>query len=565
MGIRIWHLFNINKNLESKLILWVVSAVLIVSVIILIPSSATYWNRFENEQRNELEHAIKETTHALDLRLSRIEYATQTAAALIGNQILKNQDIDSLMIIAIKNIACIDAASIIFDENFVNDAKLQTDGKRYISFAYRNNFNTRKIDVQENIFENTGNRYWAESYLHGTKYWGAPFSLQINNKEHDAIYYSVPLSSANGKRFAVFCSIVWLEWMNDIVLKNKARKDIDVSIYADNGKCIVAPDDYILKLKPKELIVEKRNINRLGWTIVFSADRNIVITKVERAILHYVINVLILILTMVIAIILSIRYVARPFVKEQRKTAEIKAAMQHELNLAAKAQQELIPHKFPPFPDRKEISIFACLHPARDVGGDLYDYFISNDYLYFCIGDVSGKGVPASLFMTATHYLFRTVANEYVTTSEAVSQMNKALCIDNEQCMFVTFFFGKLNLKNGDLEYCNAGHNSPILNQSYLPFAKGMPLGVLEDAEYETEHIKMNEDDVLFLYTDGITEAKNCENRNLGEEEVLRIAQVNMAADGKQYLDAMLSQIHQHAGNEPQSDDITMLYIKRKQ
>lgn len=552
-----------NKNLESKLILWVVGAALAVSALFLIPASTNYWNFFENEIRHELDHAMKETIHSLDLRLSRIEYATQTAASLIGEQIIKGNNIDSMMIVAVENIACIDAASIIFEENYSSQTKLKSNGERYISFAYRNNYNTRKIDVQESIFENSDNRYWAESYYHGTKYWGEPFSLKINNKEHEAVYYSIPLSRDNGDRYAVFCSIVWLEWMENIVRQHKARKDIDVSIYATDGKCIVAPDDYILKLNPEDLIVEKRTMGRLGWTIVFSADRNTIITKVKQEIVYYVVTVLLIILAVLVAIILSIKYVVRPFIREQRETAEVKAAMQRELDLAAKAQQELIPHKFPPFPERKDINIYAYLHPARDVGGDLYDYFISNDYLYFCIGDVSGKGVPASLFMTATHYLFRTVADESSSPAEAVSQMNKSLCTDNDQCMFVTFFFGKLNLKTGELEYCNAGHNSPIMNQTYLPEAKGMPLGVFDEAEYVTERIHMAQDDILYLYTDGVTEAKNTEGQNMGDAKVLEVAKGCKNHDGEQYLNVMLSHIRQHTEGEPQSDDITMLYIKR--
>lgn len=199
------------------------------------------------------------------------------------------------------------------------------------------------------------------------------------------------------------------------------------------------------------------------------------------------------------------------------------------------------------------------------MGGDLYDYFIQDDVLYFCIGDVSGKGTPASLFMAATHYLFRSVAAA-MSVKEAVQQMNLSLCTDNEQCNFITFFFGRLNLTTGMLEYCNAGHNAPILvngdGARFFAESENMPLGAWEEAEYMSHSMQLSKGDVVVLYTDGVTEAMDAEGNELGNDDTLHYVEVCEMKEPEAIVGNLLQCVRQHAGNAPQSDDITMLSIK---
>lgn len=151
------------------------------------------------------------------------------------------------------------------------------------------------------------------------------------------------------------------------------------------------------------------------------------------------------------------------YVSELRTTTASKERIESELSIAREIQMGMIPKIFPPYPEREDVDLHAILHPAKEVGGDLYDFFIDNDRLYFVIGDVSGKGVPASLFMAIARSLFRTLAQQATSPAEIMSKMNRSISENNEANMFVTLIIGILDLKTGSLRFCNAGHNPPII------------------------------------------------------------------------------------------------------
>lgn len=151
------------------------------------------------------------------------------------------------------------------------------------------------------------------------------------------------------------------------------------------------------------------------------------------------------------------------YVSELRTTTASKERIESELSIAREIQMGMIPKIFPPYPEREDVDLHAILHPAKEVGGDLYDFFIDNDRLYFVIGDVSGKGIPASLFMAIARSLFRTLAQQATSPAEIMSKMNRSISENNEANMFVTLIIGILDLKTGSLRFCNAGHNPPII------------------------------------------------------------------------------------------------------
>jgi len=227
----------------------------------------------------------------------------------------------------------------------------------------------------------------------------------------------------------------------------------------------------------------------------------------------------------------------------------------------------MIPHIFPPFPNLSEIDLFALLRPAKEVGGDLYDFFlIGEDKLCFAIGDVSGKGVPASLFMAVTRTLLRSVSTIDGSPSAVVSSLNKSLSYNNESSMFVTFFVGMLNLKTGELKFSNAGHNPPFMIRNngkveMFEVTKSIPIGLFEDIKYTESVVHLQKGDKLFMYTDGITEAENHDKALYSAERLMMILQKNILATPKQLIQTVDEDVALHVDKYPQSDDLTMMTI----
>ena len=251
----------------------------------------------------------------------------------------------------------------------------------------------------------------------------------------------------------------------------------------------------------------------------------------------------------------------KEYLEEQKALSAAKAAMMSELNVAHTIQMSMIPKTFPAFPDRKDLDLYASLTPAKAVGGDLYDFFIRDDSLYFCIGDVSGKGVPASLVMAVSRTLFRNIAAHTDKPSHIVETMNVNICDGNEQCMFVTLFVGVLDLQTGRLRYCNAGHESPYIQDALLPCDSNLPIGVMSDLKYSEQEAMIASGKILFLYTDGLTEAENSSRDLFGMERVDEII-ATFEGSPQELIEVMTAAVHQFVGDTEQSDDITMLAFR---
>ena len=212
------------------------------------------------------------------------------------------------------------------------------------------------------------------------------------------------------------------------------------------------------------------------------------------------------------------------YVDELKKTTASKAAIENELRIAHDIQMSMLPKKYPPYPERSDIDIYGSLVPAKAVGGDLFDFFIRENQLFFCVGDVSGKGIPASLVMAVTRFLFRNVAAHVSNPGRILIALNDAMSEGNDRNMFVTFFVGVLNLDTYELEYCNAGHNAPLIlldTVSMLPVESNLPLGVMSDWEFVPQRITMPPGTMIFLYTDGVHEATNENGEMYGMERML--------------------------------------------
>ena len=222
----------------------------------------------------------------------------------------------------------------------------------------------------------------------------------------------------------------------------------------------------------------------------------------------------------------------------------------------------MLPKSFPPYPDRTDIDIYASVTPARDVGGDLYDYYLRDNRLFFCIGDVSGKGMPAALLMAVMRAMFRSETRRAESAAALVDTMNRNLSEEYTGGYFVTMFVGILDLTTGHLDYCNAGHEAPVIAGQPLFVKPNLPVGALPDWEYEGQQVQLKSGDMMFIYTDGLSEAHNHDDQLFGRKQVLRIAEAHRDDTAQQLVQTMEAEVKRHTGDAPQSDDITLLAIK---
>ena len=253
------------------------------------------------------------------------------------------------------------------------------------------------------------------------------------------------------------------------------------------------------------------------------------------------------------------------YIDELKLTTAQKASIESELNVASNIQMSMLPSVFP---NREGLDMHASMTPAKEVGGDLYGYLLKGDNLYFCVGDVSGKGVPASLFMAQVTRLFRTLANQQMAPADICTHMNEALSGDeNPTNMFVTMFVGMVNLQSGHLKFCNAGHNPPVIgggehHGEFLQMLPNFPIGVLPGLEFQGEEIDTIKGRALFLYTDGLNEAENREHEQFGDDRLLSILRNTHFESAQQVVETLYNEVQRHRDGADPNDDLTMMCLR---
>jgi serine phosphatase RsbU (regulator of sigma subunit) len=249
-------------------------------------------------------------------------------------------------------------------------------------------------------------------------------------------------------------------------------------------------------------------------------------------------------------------------------TVAEKERIEADLRIAHDIQQNMLPQIFPAFPDRAEFDIFALMEPAKEVGGDFYDFFfINQSKLCFLIGDVSGKGVPAALFMTIAKILLKREALRNLTPDEILYNVNNIICPDNETAMFVTILCAILDVETGELQFCNAGHNPPLIYHGgedfeYMRLPRNFVLGPIEDTAFTAYRMELKPNDILFLYTDGVTEAMNRGGQLFSEDRLMRILSNLRNNSVTGLIHGVREEIEEFSQGAPQSDDITMITLQ---
>lgn len=257
----------------------------------------------------------------------------------------------------------------------------------------------------------------------------------------------------------------------------------------------------------------------------------------------------------------------RKLLERQIRDSSEKQQIASELSVATHIQTSMLPRIFPAFPAQKEFDIYAIMNPAKEVGGDFYDFFlVDEDHLAVVVADVSGKGVPAALFMVIAKTLIKDHAQHGTPPDVVFTEVNRLLCETNDEGMFVTAWMGVLELSTGHLTYVNAGHNPPLLRRAgggydYLRTRRGLVLAGLEETHYRSCSLDMAPGDALFLYTDGVTEATNAEQQLYGEERLAAALNANRDCAPEALLSAVRADVEAFVGEAPQFDDITVLSL----
>jgi len=395
--------------------------------------------------------------------------------------------------------------------------------------------------------------------------------------------YAVPIHDHEGHPVALLAADLSLEWLRNELMEdiseinNQYEKGLQHQSYFfivnRDGTIIIHPDKQRMltqfdKNVGKMMLAHRgtcvtevdgvksrlyyRSFKYVNWTMVIVAPQDVIMAKAK------VLNIIIL-LVMVLGLLAIYLFCRRQIKEIADPFAAQKAVMEHELNIAHNIQMALLPQSFP---EHSDIDLYATQTPARDVGGDLYDYFVHNGRLLFCIGDVSGKGVPAALLMAVMRSMFRSEAHRGDSAAEIVETMNRNLCEEYTGGDFVTMFVGILDLSSGCLDYCNAGHEQPVVAGQPLDIKSNLPVGALPDWSFEGQQTQLKPGDMLFLYTDGLSEAKNNEDELLGRKRVRQLASEQSNGTAQQLIEMMEAEVHRHAGDAKQNDDITMLAIK---
>ncbi|MBR3076152.1 MAG: SpoIIE family protein phosphatase [Bacteroidales bacterium] len=426
----------------------------------------------------------------------------------------------------------------------------------FAPYTYRNEADSLvSISLATKEYDYPSQEWFTKPVELGTGYWSEPY-VDEGGGEMLMTTYSRPLLDKHGKIAAVITADISLDWLDELVGNMKVYPHSYCVVRSRGGNMLVNQEESD-DIQDDHHFVYDDTVERTGWSL------SLVIPEIEVFGSLRQLNALVKILQLLGLAMLIL--MLRSFVIGQRRVMELdqkRERIEGELKIASSIQMSMIPKLFPPFPERKDIDIFASMIPAKEVGGDLYDFYIRDNKLFFCIGDVSGKGVPASLVMAVTRSLFRTVSAHENSPGRILTTLNDSMADMNDSNMFVTFFCGILDMESGHVRYCNAGHNAPVLmnqTKTLLPVIPNVPLGIVPGIEFKEQEADLGYDDALFLYTDGLTEAENSSHELFGEQRMMDA--LTGLKGSRNHLMAMQSAVASFVDDAPQSDDLTMLII----
>ena len=423
----------------------------------------------------------------------------------------------------------------------------------------------------------TKSEFFTAPIAKGSGHWCEPY-LDSDGAKAIVTTYSVPIRDGKGDIVAVVDADISLGWLGEILEEGMAYKSTQRFLVTGNNNVLVGKDCQILRAAQEQIEADndkkgyvvlkdeqgkKKHVyytpvgGKTEWVLINVLDDSDVFSKLRNIRMSLLFLAL---LGLVIAGFIVWR-ISR-HLERLRQVNAAKDRIDNELHIASNIQMQMLPEQSPQT-KRDDIDIYGLLTPAREVGGDIFDYFIRDEKLFFCMGDVSGKGVPSALLMAVTHSLFRAASAHDNNPAHILQSINETLYEGNESNMFVTMFMGILDLPTGHLCYANAGHDAPVIvGREALPVKANIPLGLFDDYTFQMQNTMLEGGSMLFLYTDGLTEAKNPQRKQFGLARVMSILKGCADLSPQQLLDKMTQEVHTFVEGAEQSDDLTMLAIR---
>ena len=466
-------------------------------------------------------------------------------------------------------------------------------GRLYEPYAYWSNGQLKKTQVSSEQHDYTKSNSFLQTCYSDKSSWSDAYVDEVTGK--NMVTYGRQIRDKNNTIAGVFALDLSLDWLSDTLNYRHIYPSSFNVLLGEEGKLIAGPKSDIDNWPDVEklvCIINNDSIDkpwsRSGKTRTFSFKSvsgddayvffhhfddkprwQMAVVCYEDEIYGPLRQARVRIMLLMLIGFSALGYIIYRFfknVKNLQRTQLKQVRINGELQIAHGIQSKMLPTTYPPFPDRTDVDVYGSLVPAREVGGDMFDFFMRDEKLFFCIGDVSGKGVPAAIVMAVIHALFRSSSAHENSPSRIMRQINETVCKGNDTNMFVTMFIGVLNLPTGRLRYCNAGHDKPIIiNQEVktLEAKANLPVGVFDDVRYENEECFLAANSMLFLYTDGLTEAMDMKRKQFRLNRVMHHLSENIqTSTPTQLLERMGEAVRQFCGSAEQSDDLTMMAIR---
>ena len=542
------------KNARGGLAIILVSAIALEAISCLMYFTSRVAIRHEAEQRAQTE--LRRAELEIDVHAIEMETAAKTLALLAEKHVNQPDSIFAATRLAVSTLRANTSMAVAYIPNY-----FPKKGEFFEACSSRfaeDSIYTRQIGSAAHDY--TQMEWWQNGFVHDSCWWCEPYLDDSGSKTY-VVSCSYPVHDNKGKVVAVVCVDMSLDELKNLSEYLQVYPNSYYTIRSNTGVEIVPAPDTV---PGRKYNIFGEEIDATGWHI------EIIIPDEElfRDLNHIGRIVGILMLLGLAMLILIMLYAGRNN-KRLIESIARNQSMENELNIARKIQMAMLPTRFPPFPDYPNINAYGEVIPAKEVGGDLFDFYIRENKLFFCVGDVSGKGVPASIVMAMTRSFFRSFTSYLDSPAQIVTQMNDSLSGEgNDQSMFVTLFLGVLDLSTGELKYCNAGHNSPVqlstvnCQLSTINCIANLPLGVLGGFEYQEQETKMEVGDTLFLYTDGLTEAENSVHEQFGEERMEEKLKESGEQSPRELIASMQQAVAEFVGGAEQSDDLTMFAIR---
>ena len=500
---------------------------------------------------------------------------------------------DSLWSLARRIVECnpsVSGTAIATMENYFPDR-----GRLFCPYAYRNGDRIDTLQLGSESYNYPEKEWFLKTLESEEGYWSEPY-FDTGGGEMLMTTYSLTVSDMQGRPAAVLTADISLDWFTDLVGSVPEYPSAFSALVSRTGKLMVCPAPaLVMKKTAQEVAADMADstavrdialamlagergsrqvlykgekeyvfyapIDRANWSMAIVIPHKEIYGDVQR------VGLLVILLQVLGLLVMSyILYTAMKNQMRFRDVSEKKNRMDSELRVARDIQMSMIPTSFLSVSGHEEVDISGMVVPAKEVGGDLYDFYDRDGKLYFCIGDVSGKGVPAALVMSVTRSLFRSVSAHEKSPQRIVSAMNESMADMNENDMFVTCFLGILDLSTGHLRYCNAGHNAPVRigsgTATFLDVVPNLPLGVMPGMKFQEQETDLASGEGLFLYTDGLTEAENVDLALFGDAKLLENAVRLGGGKADDFVKSMAAAVKSHIRGRNPSDDLTMLYVR---